>query len=136
MMKVWAIFDNFWEFSKFVSDCIFLACQHYYSACRHTCIYVIILHVDIIYRWIVTSLQADPGLAAKRLFELVHEQPQKIAILGPPKSNPYQIVGQITPKFNLVQVNVFVWCTSICYSYYMWNATNFLKGKMSEERYF
>ncbi|XP_048729112.2 gamma-aminobutyric acid type B receptor subunit 2-like [Ostrea edulis] len=49
--------------------------------------------------------EANPGLAAKRLFEHVNEQPEKIAILGPPKSNPYQIVGQITPKFNLVQMS-------------------------------
>uniref|UniRef100_K1R7S6 Gamma-aminobutyric acid type B receptor subunit 1 n=1 Tax=Magallana gigas TaxID=29159 RepID=K1R7S6_MAGGI len=47
--------------------------------------------------------QADPGLAAKCLFELINEKPVKIAIFGPPKSNPYEIVGQITPKFYLTQ---------------------------------
>lgn len=49
--------------------------------------------------------QADPGLAAKCLFELINEKPVKIAIFGPPKSNPYEIVGQITPKFYLTQVS-------------------------------
>lgn len=48
--------------------------------------------------------QGDAGLAAKCLFELINEKPVKIAILGPPKSNPYEIVGQITPKFYLTQV--------------------------------
>ncbi|XP_022309821.2 gamma-aminobutyric acid type B receptor subunit 2-like [Crassostrea virginica] len=49
--------------------------------------------------------KGDPGLAAKCLFELINEKPVKIAILGPPKSNPYQIVGQITPQFYLTQMS-------------------------------
>lgn len=49
--------------------------------------------------------QGDAGLAAKCLFELINEKPIKIAIFGPPKSNPYEIVGQITPKFYLTQVS-------------------------------
>ncbi|XP_061166831.1 gamma-aminobutyric acid type B receptor subunit 2-like [Saccostrea echinata] len=49
--------------------------------------------------------KADPGLAAQCLFEHINEQPVKIAIFGPPKSDPYQIVGQITPKFNLTQMS-------------------------------
>lgn len=49
--------------------------------------------------------QGDAGLAAKCLFELINEKPVKIAIFGPPKSNPYEIVGQITPKFYLTQMS-------------------------------
>ena len=53
-----------------------------------------------------SQIKGDPGLAAKCLFELINEKPVKIAILGPPKSNPYQIVGQITPQFYLTQVRI------------------------------
>ena len=63
---------------------------------------------EFFYSYIFFSqLKGDPGLAAKCLFELINEKPVKIAILGPPKSNPYQIVGQITPQFHLTQVRIF-----------------------------
>lgn len=61
--------------------------------------------LQIYYQKCLFLFQGDAGLAAKCLFELINEKPVKIAIFGPPKSNPYEIVGQITPKFYLTQVS-------------------------------
>ncbi|KAK3101554.1 hypothetical protein FSP39_004432, partial [Pinctada imbricata] len=48
--------------------------------------------------------QGKPGLAAKMLYELIYEPPTKIALLGPPLSDPFVSTATITPFFNLLQV--------------------------------
>ncbi|KAJ8299112.1 hypothetical protein KUTeg_023172, partial [Tegillarca granosa] len=59
----------------------------------------------------MTLSVAIPGLSAKKLMEFTTELPPKIAIIGPAMSAEVSVVGQITPVFNLIEMN-FVATTS------------------------
>ena len=49
--------------------------------------------------------QGKGGLAARRMFELMTEGPPIVAVLGPTLSNEMTVVGQITPFYDVLQVN-------------------------------
>ncbi|XP_060075051.1 gamma-aminobutyric acid type B receptor subunit 2-like [Ylistrum balloti] len=49
--------------------------------------------------------EVSPGYSAKKMFELINEEPTKIALLGPLFSDELVLVGEITPFYNLLQMS-------------------------------
>ena len=49
--------------------------------------------------------QGLSGRAARRLFELMSEEPPVVAVLGPSLSRELTVVGQITPEYNTLHVS-------------------------------
>ena len=64
-------------------------------------------------------------MAAKKMIELIEEDPPKLAIFGPGLSDELTVTGQIAPFYNVLEVSmeryrffyltilIFVWYTSL-----------------------
>ncbi|XP_060557326.1 gamma-aminobutyric acid type B receptor subunit 2-like [Ruditapes philippinarum] len=57
------------------------------------------------FKMIIRDTKGKAGLAARRLTEMIEEDPPKVAIIGPTLSYSLTVTGQIAPFYNIIELS-------------------------------
>ncbi|XP_053381997.1 gamma-aminobutyric acid type B receptor subunit 2-like [Mercenaria mercenaria] len=60
---------------------------------------------DYEFKLVIRDTKGEAGLAAKRLTEMLEEDPPKVAVIGPTLSDSLTVTGQIVPFYNVIELS-------------------------------